>query len=120
MFRRAFLASLVLPCSSPAGLPTAAPPVIERSWLGPAERYHGHDALGIGRYPGRVHAIVRDSGRQHAIHFELAGDSAFEDGLVRSHGGHGSREKGSDIAGKVVPTGDPKRPLTIHFGQRGC
>lgn len=83
MFRRAFLSSFAVPWSAPASPATAAPPVIERAWLGPADRAHGHDALGIGRYPGRVHAIVRDSGQEHAIHFELAGDSAFEDGLVR-------------------------------------
>lgn len=72
-----------MPWSSLASPVTAAPPVIEGAWFGPADRAHGHDALGTGRYPWRVHAIVRDSGRQHAIHFELAGDSAFEDGLVR-------------------------------------
>ena len=83
MFRRTFLASLAVTCASPASASTAASPVIERAWFGPAERAHGHDALGIGRYPGRVHAIVRDSGRQHAIHLELAGDTAFEDGLIR-------------------------------------
>ena len=57
--------------------------MIERAWFGPADCTHGHDALGIVSYPGRVHAIVRDSEQQHAVHLELAGDAAFEDGLIR-------------------------------------
>ena len=83
MFRRTFLASLATPSSLLASEASAAPPVIERAWFGPADRVHGHDALGIGRYPGRVHAIVRDSGRQHEVHLDLAVDAAFEDGLIR-------------------------------------
>ena len=83
MFRRTFLASLAAPCSLLASEASAAPPVIERAWFGPADRAHGHDALGIGRYPGRVHAIVRDGGRQHEVHLDLAVDAAFEDGLIR-------------------------------------
>ncbi len=83
MFRRTFLASLAAPCSLLADEVPAAPPVIERAWFGPADRAHGHDALGIGRYPGRVHAIVRDGGRQHEVHLDLPVDAAFEDGLIR-------------------------------------
>ena len=83
MFRRTFLASLAAPCSVLASEAPAAPPVIERAWFGPADRAHGHDALGIGRYPGRVHAIVRDGGRQHEVHLDLPVDAAFEDGLIR-------------------------------------
>ena len=83
MFRRSFLASVAAPCSLLASQTSAAPPVIERAWFGPADRAHGHDALGIGNYPGTVHAIVRDSGRQQAVHLELSGDAAFEDGLIR-------------------------------------
>ena len=83
MFRRTFLASLAAPCSLLAGEVPATPPVIERAWFGPPDRAHGHDALGIGRYPGRVYAIVRDSGRQHEVHLDLPVDAAFEDGLIR-------------------------------------
>jgi len=83
VLRRTFLASLAAPCSLLAGEVPAAPPVIERAWFGPADRSHGHDALGIGRYPGRLYAIVRDSGRQHEVHLDLPVDAAFEDGLIR-------------------------------------
>lgn len=83
VFRRTFLASLAAPCSLLASQASATPPVIERAWFGPSDRVHGHDALGLGRYPGRVHAIVRDSGRQHEVHLDLAVDAAFEDGLIR-------------------------------------
>lgn len=83
MFRRTFLASLAAPCRLPAGQASAAPPVIEQAWFGPADRAHGHDALGIGRYPGRVHALVRDGGRQQEVHLDLADGAAFEDGLIR-------------------------------------
>lgn len=83
MFRRTFLASLAASCGSLASAAPPAPPRIERAWFGPADRVHGHDALGVGRYPGRVHAIVRDSERQHVVHLELAKDAAFEDGLIR-------------------------------------
>ena len=54
MFRRTFLASLTAPCSVLASKDPGAPPVIEPAWFGPADRAHGHDALGIGRYPKRV------------------------------------------------------------------
>ena len=83
MFRRTFLASLAAPCTVLASEAAAVPPVIERAWFGPADRVHGHDALGIGRYPGRVHAIVRDGGRQHEVRLDLPVDAAFEDGLIR-------------------------------------
>lgn len=79
MFRRTFLAGVAAACSSAA----AASPVIERAWFGPADRNHGHDSLGVGSYPGRIHAMVREGGRQHTLQFELDSDSAFEDGLVR-------------------------------------
>ena len=83
MFRRTFLATLAEPCSSLAGPASSVLPVIERAWFGPADRAHGHDALGIGNYPGSVHAIVQDGGRQQAVHLELDSDAAFEDGLIR-------------------------------------
>lgn len=83
MFRRSFLASFAAPSSLPASQASADPPVIERAWCGPADRAHGHDALGIGHYPGRVYAVIRDSGRQYEVHLDLADDAAFEDGLIR-------------------------------------
>lgn len=83
MFRRTFVASLAAPCSSLAGPASLALPVIERAWFGPADRAHGHDALGIGNYPGSVHTIVLDRGRRQAVHLEIEGDAAFEDGLIR-------------------------------------
>lgn len=83
MFRRSFLGSLAAPCSLLASQTSVAPPVIERAWFGPVDRAHGHDALGIGNYPGTVHAIVRDGGQQQVVHLELGGDAAFEDGLIR-------------------------------------
>ena len=72
MFRRSFLASFAAPFSLPANQASADPPVIERAWCGPADRAHGHDALGIGHYPGRVYAVIRDSGRQYEVHLDLA------------------------------------------------
>lgn len=66
-----------------AGPTSSALPVIERAWFGPGERAHGHDALGIGNYPRRVHAVVRDSGQQHPVYLELEGEAAFEDGIIR-------------------------------------
>lgn len=85
MYRRTFLASLTAPApySVLASEAQGTRPVIERAWFGPSDRAHGHDALGIGRYPGRVHAIVREGGRQHEVHLDLPVDAAFEDGLIR-------------------------------------
>ena len=83
MFRRTFLASLAAPCSLLASEALIPPLMIERAWFGPADRAHGHDALGTGRYPGRVYAIVKNSGRRHEVHLALPVDAAFEDGLIR-------------------------------------
>lgn len=81
MFRRAFLAGLTAPGLALAQLPS--PSVIEQAWFGPADRSHGHDSLGTGRYPGCVHAAVRSNGRHHTVALELPDDAAFEDGVVR-------------------------------------
>lgn len=82
MLRRTFLASLTTPCLTLAQSPEP-PPLIDQAWFGPADRSHGHDSLGIGRYPGRVHATVRANGRHHTLSLELPDDSAFEDGMLR-------------------------------------
>ena len=80
MLRRTFLSSLSAP-----GLVLAQPlaPVIERAWFGPADRSHGHDALGTGRYPGRIGATVSVNGRRSELALELPRETAFEDGAVR-------------------------------------
>lgn len=79
MQRRPFLATLVL-----SGLATAAPkPEVLRVQLGKADRRHGHDALGVGSYPGSLHAGVAHDGRVSEVTLELPADAAFEDGLVR-------------------------------------
>ena len=81
MFRRTFLASLAAPGGALAAPP--ARPVLVRAWWGPADRVHGHDALGTGSYPGRVHGTVREGAREYEVALELPPDAAFEDGLLR-------------------------------------
>lgn len=82
MFRRAFLATMSVP-SLGWGQASKAQPRIERAWFGPADRVHGHDALGSGSYPGRLHAAIRLHDRQELATLELPDEAAFEDGLVR-------------------------------------
>lgn len=74
--------SLAAPCLATAQT-ARSEPVIERAWFGPADRAHGHDALGTGRCPSRLHAAIRARGRQHTVTRELPEDTAFEDSVIR-------------------------------------